>query len=70
MTPSTQQMIQQAGALAVLVALLLSLTVVVLRLVALPLVLAVLVLDKAADLAARPLTFTAPTPSADWRVRR
>jgi hypothetical protein len=58
MTPSTQQMIQQAGALAVLVALLLSLTIVVLRLAALPLALAALALDRGADLAARPLSFS------------
>ena len=67
MTSSTHQMIRQAGALAVTVALLLTLAVVVLRLAAVPLALAVLALDKGAELAARPLTFT---PSPDWRTRR
>lgn len=65
MTPSTHQMIQQAGVLAVAVALLLSLAVVVLRLAALPLAVAALALDRGADLAARPLSFsTASTTSA------
>jgi hypothetical protein len=67
MTPSTHQMIQQAGALAVTVALLLTLTVALLRLAAVPLAVAAVVLDKGAELAARPLTFTA---SPDWRARR
>jgi hypothetical protein len=60
MTPSTQQMIQQAGAVAVAVSLLLALTVVLLRLAALPLAVAATALDKGAELAARPLT--APDP--------
>jgi len=58
---STHQMVAQAGAFAVTVALLLTLAVVVLRLVALPFAVAALVLDKSAELVGRPLTFTAPT---------
>jgi hypothetical protein len=61
MTPSTQQLIQQTGAFAVAAVLLLALVVVVLRLLALPLALAALILDKGADLAARPLTFSVTT---------
>lgn len=53
----TTQLIQQAGALTVAVALLLSLAVVLLRLAALPFAVAAVALDKGADLAARPLSF-------------
>ena len=67
MTPSTQQMIQQAGTVAVVVMLLLTIAVAVLRLAAVPLALAAVALDKGADLAARPLTFTT---SPDWRTHR
>jgi hypothetical protein len=64
---TTQQLVQQAGVVAVTVALLLSLVVVVLRLLSLPLAVGALVLDKSADLAARPMTFTTPPT---WRARR
>lgn len=64
--PATQELIQQTGAIAVAVVLLLALAVIVLRLIALPLTLAAMVLDKSAELAARPLTFTTP----DWRTRQ
>lgn len=66
MNPSTETLIQQVGALTTLCVLLLTLTVVVLRLLALPLALAAIVLDKSADLAARPLTYS----TSDWRLRR
>ncbi|MEV5711263.1 hypothetical protein [Actinoallomurus sp. NPDC052274] len=65
---STSQLIQQSGAVAVTCVLLLTLVVVVLRLLALPLVLAAMVLDKGAEFAARPLTIS--TTSPDWRYRR
>jgi len=53
---STTQLIQRAGVASVLCVLVLALTVALLRLVALPLALSALALDKAAVLAARPLT--------------
>jgi hypothetical protein len=65
MSPSTQ-LIQQAGLLAALGVLVLALVVVVLRLIALPLAAAVIVLDKGADLAAIPLSYS----TSDWRSRR
>jgi hypothetical protein len=65
---STNQLIHQAGAATVTAVLLLTLLVVVLRLLALPLVLAAMVLDKGAELAALPLTISTTTP--DWRARR
>lgn len=64
---STSQLIQQAGAATVTAVLLLTLTVVVLRLLSLPLTLAALVLDKAAEIAARPLAVST-TPV--WREHR
>ena len=67
MNPSTQTLIQQAGVIAVTCVLLLTLAVVVLRLLALPFALAALVLDKSAELAARPLAFTT---APDWRAPR
>lgn len=61
MTPSTNQMIEQAGVVAVTVTLLLALVVVVLRLAAVPLAAAVTALDRGAALAARPLNFPTTT---------
>ncbi|WP_304456015.1 hypothetical protein [Nocardiopsis sp. YSL2] len=58
---TTVHSIQAVGILAVLITLLLVLAVTLLRLAALPLAGAVLILDSAADLAARPLTLPAPT---------
>lgn len=57
---SSTDLIQSAGFLAILFALLLTLLVALLRLAALPLAGAVLVLDAAAAVAARPLTLPAP----------
>lgn len=57
---TTTEMIQTAGALAILAALLLTLAVAALRLVALPLAGAALVLDHVAAVAARPLSLPAP----------
>ncbi|GAA4630083.1 hypothetical protein GCM10023196_053980 [Actinoallomurus vinaceus] len=65
---STSQLIHQAGAVTVTWVLLLTLVVVVLRLLALPLVLAAMVLDKGAELAAIPLSVS--TTSPDRRYRR
>lgn len=64
---STTDLIRQAGLTAVVAALLLTLVVVVLRLLALPLAVGAMVLDRSATLAARPLTFTAPV---DGTLRR
>jgi hypothetical protein len=58
---STTQLIQRAGVASVLCVLVLALTVALLRLVAFPLALSALALDKAAVLAARPLTPSTPT---------
>ncbi|MBB4929196.1 hypothetical protein F4561_005602 [Lipingzhangella halophila] len=58
---STTSLIQRAGAVTLLVALLLTLIVTVLRLVALPLAAAALALDALADLAARPLALPSAT---------
>lgn len=69
MNPSTETLIQQVGALTTLCVLLLTLAVVVLRLFALPLALAAIVLDKSADLAARPLSYS-PASSTGRRYSR
>lgn len=57
---TTTDLIQTAGILAVLLALVLTLTVTLLRLAALPLAGAALVLDHIANLAAAPLSLPAP----------
>ena len=62
---STTQMIQRSGAASVLCVLVLALAVALLRLVALPLALSALALDKAAVLVARPLA-----PSMAQEARR
>lgn len=64
---STTQLIQRAGVASVLCVLVLALTVALLRLMALPLALSALALDKAAVLAARPL---APSTATDRETRR
>ncbi|MDN3357803.1 hypothetical protein [Actinomadura sp. DC4] len=64
---STTQLIQRAGVASVLCVLVLALTVALLRLVALPLALSALALDKAAVLAARPLT---PSTATAREARR
>ncbi|QUX27890.1 hypothetical protein KGD83_21805 [Nocardiopsis akebiae] len=64
---TTIHSIQTVGFLAVLLTLFLVLAVALLRLVALPLAGIVLVLDGAADLAARPLSLTAPAPKEGTR---
>jgi hypothetical protein len=64
---STTQLIQRSGAASVLCVLVLALTVALLRLVALPLALSALALDKAAVLVARPLT---PSTSTAQETRR
>ncbi|GAA3759603.1 hypothetical protein HDA32_004726 [Spinactinospora alkalitolerans] len=53
---TTTDMVRQAGALALLLVLALTLAVTLLRLLSLPLAVAALALDTAADLAAAPLT--------------
>jgi len=60
-------MLRSVGALPVVVALLLTLTVTVLRLAAVPLALAAIALDRAATLAAAPLSFTTPTTYGEQR---
>lgn len=57
---TTTEMIQTAGALAILAALVLTLAITLLRLVALPLAGTALVLDRIAAVAARPLSLPAP----------
>lgn len=57
---TTTHLIQTAGIVAVLLALVLTLTVTLLRLAALPLAGAALLLDAAANLASVPLSLTAP----------
>lgn len=64
---TTTHLIQSAGIVAVLVALLLTLTVTLLRLAALPLAGAALLLDAAANFAATPLSLPAPTSKEDTR---
>lgn len=53
-------MIQTAGALAILLALVLTLAITLLRMAALPLAGAALVLDRIAAVAAQPLSLPAP----------
>ena len=64
---TTPELIRHVGAWTVAVVLVLALAVIVLRLLALPLVVGAAVLDKGAELAARPLTFTTPPV---WRSER
>ncbi|WP_150237816.1 hypothetical protein [Nocardiopsis quinghaiensis] len=64
---TTLHSIQAVGFLAVLLTLFLVLAVTLLRLAALPLACAVLVLDGAADLAARPLSLPASAPEEGTR---
>ncbi|WP_150246153.1 hypothetical protein [Nocardiopsis quinghaiensis] len=64
---TTVHSIQTVGFLSVLLTLLLVLAVALLRLAALPLACAVLVLDGAADLASRPLSLPAPVPQEEAR---
>jgi hypothetical protein len=64
---STAEMVHQAGAWSVACVLLLALAVIVLRLLSLPFALTAMALDKAAELAARPLNFTT---RPDWRGRQ
>lgn len=58
---NTHELLQQVGAFALLTTLLLAMAVLVLRLLALPLAMASLGLDRLATLAARPLTLPVPT---------